>query len=213
MKINIKDTDKVPVWGIPEAKLHLSFENNGPIPITPSTLSPFHRKVIYMNIMTGILEADDTKELERFLFQKPAAEKKNIQDNLTIVKNGKQSVDMVQRAGHLKKLLNNSVASLRRLLPDCEPDDLNILLNLEKNAKNRKGVIKLIETLKEKIIAKKDSEVASSVGREAGNITTSSWRIDPIVVSGTSRLFAGQLTDIEESEEDDIIIHTGDDSG
>jgi hypothetical protein len=205
MKIKIKDTDKVPVWGLPEAGLHLSFENNGPLPITLSKLAPLHRKIIYLNIASGILEADDIRELEQFVFQKPSGTR--MEEDLSIIKKGRKSVDMVAKAGKLKKLLSNSVSTLRRLLPEYGMEDLDVLLNLEKNSKNRKTVIKLIDTLKDKIIEGQDKSVAASVGRSAGDIPTQSWRSD---LKGVEKVFENNLDDIEESEEEDIIIHIGD---
>jgi len=195
------------MWALPEADLHLSFENNDFVKVDPKKLNPICRKILWLSIIHGVLDVEKGEELEVLVASR---EEPKPADELSVIEKGRKAIDLVERAGKLKELLKNNVATIRRELPQISnPRDLQVLSNLERNGKKRKTVLKFIGELEERLNEKFGKEVAASVSQESRGVSSGQFS-DNQLFRGQQKALLENMGDVIESEERDITIQIGD---
>jgi len=206
MRVRIKDTDRNPMWALQETNIHLSFESNEYLNIDLSNLTRPHQEILWLNVANGVLDTPDVKELEDVLFPK----KEEVVSPPVVLNRGKQAVESVEKAKKVKELLANNVATIRKSLPQLNLANLNMVYNLEQHGKNRKTILNLVKECKKKLIEKEEKNVSDIVNTvsKGGNNNYLKHQL----FKGREKAYLDNITDIEESEEHEIIIHIGEES-
>jgi len=209
MQIKIKDTNRNPMWALQETSLHLSFENNEWLNVDLSNLTRTHLETLWLNIANGILNVENIEELENVLFPKKTIvlEKDSSVDIPSVLKGDKQAVELVEKAKKIKGLLSNNVATVKKSLPQLNLESLNMVYNLEQNEKNRKTILNLVKEFKNKLIKRQEESVAKNINTVVGNPNGNYLKHQ--LYKGVEKAYLDNITDIEESEEHEIIIHMG----
>lgn len=169
------------MWFLPNARIHLSDENPGPIQIDQSSLNTEEQKLITIGIATGqIVVSGFTKE-------EPKQEGPAVivsQDNI----NNIHERDHVL-AGRLQAVLNKRIPNLKKeigLIND--PRSLVCMIDLEKNGKARKDILLALNKKLEAI----HNSVLASIKEIDTNATAD--QLDKL-----SKAFVADIIDIEET--------------
>jgi hypothetical protein len=220
MKIRIKDTEKTPMWGMPEVEIHLSMESNDFIPVNYEAFTPYQLQTVWSAIKAKTIEAVDDEEfqlhfkatLKNYMEKRRKLEVSNFQQTFGVEvpqdvqsKNQEAAVaaNMVKKANGFRKILGNSIPSLKRVLPDYSALDLELFLKLEENNKNRKTVIKLIHSLISEQVKQNVSKI------EAPNAPSAEeYQKRQIFKGGIEKMCESNLGDIIEEEGEEVVEFT-----
>jgi uncharacterized protein YdiU (UPF0061 family) len=210
MKIRIMDVDKTPFWGIPEAEIHLSEEDNGFKEIDYSTFTPYQQQTLWSAIKMKTLEAKDDEQFQkdvRVMLQAYLEKRQGNQISelrqvfgVDTSPSDKQAVDAVAKAEEIKKVMNSSVSTLKKMLPDYSATDLELAYRIEQHGKNRKTVLKLINDL----IAKQTKKFASKI--ESPNAPDAKEFEARQIFKGKDRQFLSNLSNVRESDKEEVVI-------
>ena len=117
----------------------------------------------------------------------------------------KSAVQAVDKAKEIKKLLGNSLPTLRKELPSYSAVDLETAAKLEELGKGRKTVLKLI---KELITKQAKANVSKVVDQKAPSAKEFQKRQ---VLKGENKQLLSNLTNVRESDKEQVVIKIGDD--
>lgn len=220
MQIRISDVNQTPMWAIPDTSIFLSCEQNDFIDVEYLTLTPYQKQTLWSAIKMKTLEAKDDEDFQqdfrsvlgKYLQKRKESESSQLKEIFGINTPGKQTVsadtdavNAVSKVNDLKKVLKNSVSSLKRLLVDYVASDLETMFELEKLGKNRKTVLSLISEL----ITKQAQKNAEKI--ENKNAPTAQEYEDRQVFKGMNRQLLSNITPVVESEEELIAVRIKDD--
>lgn len=220
MQIRISDVNQTPMWAIPDTSIFLSCEQNDFIDVEYSALTPYQKQTLWSAIKMKTLEAKDDEDFQqdfrsvlgKYLQKRKESESSQLREIFGIDTPGKQTVsadtdavNVVSKVNDLKKVLKNSVSSLKRLLVDYVASDLETMFELEKLGKNRKTVLSLISEL----ITKQAQKNAEKI--ENKNAPTAQEYEDRQVFKGMNRQLLSNITPVVESEEELVAIQIKDD--
>jgi hypothetical protein len=217
MEIRIRDVNKTPIWAVPHIEkekppvLFLSAECNDFIEVDYKSLTPYQQQTVWSALKMKTLEArDDTDFQEHFrVMLKDYLDKrqKNQSSQLREVfgieqvpPSGRQAINAVARANEIKKIMDNSVSTLKRLLTDFSASDLEVALKVEQHGKDRKTVVSLISEL----IAKQTKTNASKI--DARNAPSAGEFESRQVFKGVNRSLLSNVSGVRESEQEQVII-------
>jgi hypothetical protein len=221
MEIRIKDTIKTPMWAIMKDDnnntpvFFLSSEKNDFIPIDHTTLSPYQQQTLWYAIKMKIIEAkDDTVFQESFKATLKAYLEKRQKNQATEFKsffgtetpksvNPRQAVDAVAKANQMKKLLENSTSTLKKLFRDLTASDLELCIKIEQLGKCRKTVLKLIS---EETIRQTKENTAKIENPNAPDMKEFEKRQ---IYKGYDKRLLSNISNVRESEEEQVIIKIG----
>lgn len=219
MQIRISNVEQTPMWAIPDTPLFLSSEQNDFIDVDYSVLTPYQKQTLWSAIKMKTIEAKDDEAFQQdfrsvlgeYLRKRKESESSQLKEVFGInvsnpVKtNPSEAIDAVAKVNDLRKVLKNSVASLKRLLVDYSANDLEGMFKLEQLGKNRKTVLNLISEL----ITKQAQKNANKV--ENKNAPTAQEYEDRQVFKGMNRQLLSNITPVVESEEELVAIQIKDD--
>jgi hypothetical protein len=222
MRIRIFNVEQTPMWAIPDTEIFLSSEQNDFLDVDYSTLTPYQKQILWSAIKMKTLEAEDDEEfqsdfrvvLREYLKKRKETESSQLREVFGIETNpvsqsipvsSVEALGAVSKANELKKVLKNSVASLKRLLVDYSAVDLETLFKLEQLGKNRKTVLGFISEL----ITKQAQKNACKI--ENNNAPSASEYEERQVFKGMNRRLLSNITDVVESEEELVAIKIKDD--
>ncbi len=166
------------MWFLPDASVHLSEENPGPIEIDFDNLSSDNKNIIKIGINTGQIIGTLPQEIKTEQLIKPTEVVKDIYERDNIL------------AGKLQVILNQRIPNIKIEIGKMNDSRLlNTILTLEENGKNRKTIVSLIQS--------KLHEVSSAVLASIVEVNTNA-NVDQL--DSLSRSFASEIEDIEETE-------------
>jgi len=213
MKIKIADTDRTPFWGIPEAEIHLSSENNDFLEVDYSVLTPYQQQTLWsaMKMKTLLVEDAESFEgdfrnmLKGYLEKRQEGQISQIRQVFGVDSSpeDRKAVEAVAKTKELKKVMEGSVSTLKRILPDYPAFDLGLALKVEQHGKNRKTVVKLISDL----VTKQAQKSANRV--DSPNAPTVEEFENRQIFKGADKRFLSNLSGVVESEVEEVTIGPG----
>lgn len=168
MRVRIVDTEKTPFWGIPEAKIWLTFEDNNFLEVDYKQLTPYQQQTIWSAIRMKTIEAEEDEEFQKefrsLIKEHVEKRQKGYLDNMrhvfgVNVEADKKAVENVKKVEELKEVMSNSVSTLKRVLADYPAIELELARKIEVHNKNRKTVLKLISEFISKQAQKSVSKI------------------------------------------------------
>lgn len=208
MKIKISNVNKTPFWGIPEADIHMS-EEQPEVEFDPSKLTPYQQQTIWSALRMKTIEseqADDfnkefTSMLKGYLEKRQQNQASNMKQIFGLEDNAnKEAVETVKKTNEIKKVMEGSVSTLKKILPSYTAIDLELALKIEIHNKDRKSVIKLVNEL----INKQAKASVSKVERP--NAPSEEVFQQRQVTKGENKALLSNLTGVRESDKEEVII-------
>ncbi len=211
MQISLKNKDKTPMWFLPGTRIHLSFENPGPVEIDFDSLSSQNKNQIVLAINRGLLEGKlpftTRVEPQPLLVNKEIIEiAPPIVETFNIAPAKEMEVTDYQKekVKELKKFLNKSWVSIKKNIRSFSLSDLKTMIALEKEGKDRKVVKDLID----EVLSLHQSQVLKNISIEETNVVALDTT-KTTVMSGLKREHWNNIGDIVESEEEAISFKLG----
>lgn len=168
MRIKIVNTERTPFWGIPEAGIWISSEDNQFLEVDYSKLTPYQQQTIWSAIRMKTIEAEEDEEFQKefrsLVKEQVEKRQKGYLDNMRQLFGvnpsvNKKAVENVQKVEELKSIMSGSVSTLKRVLVDYPATELELARKIEVHNKNRKTVLKLINELISKQAQKSVSKI------------------------------------------------------
>ena len=211
MRIKIVDTEKTPFWGIPEAKIWITSENNDFLEVDYKQLSPYQQQIIWSAIRMKTIEAEGDEEFQKEFrsLVKEHVEKrqKGYLDNMRHIfgvntEVDKKAVENVKKVEELKEIMSNSVSTLKRVLVNYPATDLELARRIEIHNKNRKTVLKLINEFISKQAQKSVSKIENPNAPTAEAFETAQLRKEEFLGAH----YLDNVSAVVESEVEEIQI-------
>lgn len=197
MKISLSELSDM--WFLIGTSVHLSFENRGPIEVNLDSLHLDHKKQLMLALQKGILLSDTPLEViqPEIIVPKSYAAPK-------VVENIPQTINdtLDIRKLELKKFLALPYNTQKRQLKAHNIADYRLLLILEKEGKNRKSSVEMLE----QAISKHQSDVMKEVGKIESNQPLDNKKG---LSAGLRQVDWNNLEDIVESDLEEVEVHLG----
>lgn len=173
--ISISNTDRIPMWYLPNSKYYLNYENNELI-VNEEELTAAQKKIIVNDVQKGLLVSTDALAIlsppkdEVIVNIAPQESSGVVGANFSQKAENKYPLQLVQeerekQTQQLITLLKSKPGEIKKHLKRKSLQDLRILLEQEQNNKNRKTVITMISNLiqfKEEKISKHANKIKVS---------------------------------------------------
>ena len=202
MKITLSENETM--WFLIGTKIHLSFENPGPVEVDIDSLRTDQRQQLIWSLQKGVLKSD--KPLQE-VTAKPQVAKGYAAAALTAeVKEAVSTPTVLDEANEerrkkLKVALAAPQNTFKKELKTHNVSDLRLMLELEQEGKNRKTTLNLLETA----ISKHQAEVMKNVTVEDSNAANP----DAKKLLGGSKVNWQNIEEIVESEDEEVKINLG----
>lgn len=194
MKITLNE-DRASMCGIGK-RVFLTFENPGPVELDPKSLSREELIQLVAMIRSERLRVEGLAELNAVLegIQKSTPQKAAVQQAPVVVK--EVTIEEIQEheTVELKRLLESSVATVKKEIATMPPSKLRKVKKLEEEGKNRATILALTKEL----IAKHEKAVQVKVGTEDIGAATEASKVE--IGKGMHGVILDNISDVVESD-------------
>jgi hypothetical protein len=179
----------------------LTFDEPGPVDVDVQSLTPAQFNQLSYNLLRGAIAVDKPEELGHYARTLQPVGETVVEEPVTPAQPKEIDEVIEDQQQELKKLLTKTVSTIKKSVPAMRAGELRKLLELEKSGKNRKSLVQFLDEACEAHA----NAVTHHVGDEGIDLKAHAG----LVKGGLGlRRYSQNLTDVVDSEEEEVTIKT-----